>query len=231
MSPWRYGIITGEGHGRRERRSIAADSDRSTERWLRIALRLVVATMLYNILEAAVALASGMAAGSIALVGFGFDSVIETAAAAALLWRLRLESAGADEEAIEAGERRVHRFIGGTFIALAAYVLFQAIRTLWASEAAEESLIGIALALASLVVMPVVSWGKLRAAAHLGSHALRAEAKETLACSYLSFTLLMGLTAYAALGWWWADPAAALLMVPWLIREGVEGLGGEGCEG
>lgn len=86
---------------------------------------------------------------------------------------------------------------------------------------------GIALAVASLVIMPLVSWGKLRAAREIGSRALRAEAKETLACSYLSFALLLGLVANAAAGWWWADPIAALLMVPWLLKEGIEGLRGE----
>ena len=92
------------------------------------------------------------------------------------------------------------------------------------------SLVGIALAVASLVIMPLVSWGKLRAAREIGSAALRAEAKETLACSFLSFTLLLGLAANAAAGWWWADPMAALLMVPWLVKEGLEGLRGETCE-
>ena len=183
--------------------------------------------MVYNSIEALIAVVSGLAAGSIALFGFGLDSVIETAAAAVLLWRLRLESAGADEETLKRGERRVHQFVGGTFMALAAYVVIQATWTLWTHQAPEESRVGIVLAIASLVIMPLVAWGKLRAAAHVGSAALRAEAKETIACSYLSFALLLGLTANATLGWWWADPAAALLMIPWLVKEGVEGLRGE----
>jgi len=128
---------------------------------------------------------------------------------------------------IERSERRVHRFIGGTFVALALYVLFQAGWTLWQQKTVEESFLGIILAVVSLVIMPLVSWGKLRAARIIASPALRAEAKETLACSYLSFTLLLGLVANAVAGWWWADPVAALLMVPWLIKEGVEGLRGE----
>jgi divalent metal cation (Fe/Co/Zn/Cd) transporter len=93
-----------------------------------------------------------------------------------------------------------------------------------------ESLIGIILALASLVIMPLVAWGKLRVANAIGSAALRAEAKETLACSYLSLALLLGLVANATAGWWWADPVAALCMVPWLVKEGMEGLRGEHCE-
>ncbi len=102
---------------------------------------------------------------------------------------------------------------------------------LWQQEAPSESLIGILLAVTSLVIMPLVSLGKMRAASELGSAALRAEAKETLACSYLSFTLLLGLGANASVGWWWADPVAALLMTPWLIKEGMEGVRGEEYDG
>jgi divalent metal cation (Fe/Co/Zn/Cd) transporter len=199
--------------------------------WARIGLWLVGATLAYNVIEAVIALASGAAADSIALVGFGLDSGIEVAAAAVLLWRLVLETRGTDAEELERGERRVHRFVGATFLALAVYVTGQAGWTLWTREVSQESLVGIALAAASLLIMPLVSWGKLHAAREIGSAALRAEAKETLACSYLSFALLLGLVANAAAGWWWADPAAALAMVPWLIREGREGIRGESCGG
>jgi divalent metal cation (Fe/Co/Zn/Cd) transporter len=195
--------------------------------WTRIALRLVVATMAYNVLEAGVAIGSGVAARSVALIGFGLDSAIECVAATALLWRLRVEAAGADADTVERSEQRVHRLVGGTFLALAVYVTGQAAWVLWQSQAPAESPIGILLAAASLVVMPLVAWGKLRAAREIGSAALRAEARETLACSYLSATLLLGLVANAAAGWWWADPAAALAMVPWLVKEAREGLGAE----
>jgi divalent metal cation (Fe/Co/Zn/Cd) transporter len=205
-------------------------SDRSVERdWTRIGLQLVAATMAYNVAEASVALGSGVRARSVALVGFGLDSVIECVAASALFWRLRLESAGADRERIDRSEQRVHRLVGATFVALAVYVSAQALWVLWARSAPAESVVGIALAAASLVVMPAVAWGKLRAARELGSAALRAEAKETLACAYLSGTLLVGLLVNALVGWWWADPVAALLMVPWLVREGRDGLRGEAC--
>jgi len=184
--------------------------------------------MAYNGLEAVVALWAGVAAKSIALVGFGLDSVIELSAASVLLWRLWAEARAAARTTIEARERLVHRFVGATFLALALYVMAQAGLSLWRKDAAEESLVGIVLAIASLVIMPAVAWGKLRVADRIGSAALRAEAKETLACSYLSLVLLVGLVANASAQWWWADPLAALLMVPWLIKEGWEGISGDG---
>jgi divalent metal cation (Fe/Co/Zn/Cd) transporter len=198
--------------------------------WVRIGLWLVVATMAYNVVEGVVALWAGTQADSIALLGFGLDSFIECAAAAVLLWRLALEARGANPATVETSEQRVHRFVGGTFMALALYVLAQASWTLWHHETPQESVIGIILAAASLVVMPLVSWGKLHAAKEIGSAALRSEAKETLVCSYLSFTLLLGLVANAMASWWWADPIAALLMVPYLVKEGIEGIRGEHCD-
>lgn len=200
------------------------------KRWMTIGRWLVGATMAYNAIEALIALWSGIRAGSTALVGFGLDSIIELFAAGVLLWRLGVEAGGSDLEVIEASERRVHRFVGGTFIALALYVSGESFWSLWFHEEPAESFVGIALAIASLVIMPLVSLGKLRAAREIGSAALRAEAKETIACSYLSFTLLLGLAANAAFSFYWADPLAALLMVPWLFKEGIEGLRGEACD-
>ncbi len=214
------------------RAEAASDSSAETapaRDWSRIALALVLATVAYNVLEAGIALWSGAAAGSVALVGFGLDSLIECAAAGVLLWRLRLERRGADPVTLEEAEHRVHRFVGFTFFALAAYVVVQSAWILLGADAPAESWLGIALAAASLVVMPLVAWGKLRAAREIGSGALRAEAKETLACSYLSFTLLLGLAANALAGLWWADPVAALAMVPWLVKEGREGVRGDAC--
>lgn len=185
--------------------------------------------MVYNVGEAVVGIWAGTTAESIALLGFGLDSVIETAAAGLLLWRLSLDTRGSDRRKIEHTERRVHQFVGGTFLMLATYVVIQATLTLRYADPPSESSVGILLAVVSLIIMPLVAWGKLRAATAIGSGALRAEAKETLACAYLSLTLLVGLSANAALDWWWADPVAALLMVPWLIKEGREGLSAEGC--
>lgn len=188
-------------NGTAEVTSLARDAASHTARWTTIAIWLVGATMAYNVIEAVVALWSGAAADSIALLGFGLDSVIETAAAAVLLWRLWVEARGADAETVERTEQRVHRFVGWTFFALAVYVTVQSGSALWMANAPEASLVGIVLAAASLLVMPLVSWGKLRAARELASAALRAEAKETLACSYLSLALLLGLAANAAVGW------------------------------
>ncbi len=200
---------------------------REDKRWVCYAFRLVAGTMLYNIIEAIVGLWSGFRAGSIALVGFSFDSLIEIAAGGAVLWRLRTQALGATEERIERAEVRVRRFVGATFIALSAYVLAESVMKLWTRQEAAETVVGIVLALASLIVMPLVAAGKLRIGRVLQSKALLAEAKETLACSYLSLTLLVGLLATAFVGWWWADAVAALLMVPWLIREGAEGFARE----
>lgn len=206
-------------------------SSRPYSLWLRVAAWLVAATMVYNVAEAVIAIWFGLESDSIALFGFGLDSVIETGAAAVLLWRLGVEAGGADDATVARTERRVHRFVGLTFLLLALYVTVQALSTLWNQQPPEESVVGIVLAAVSLTAMPLVSWGKLRAARELGSAALRAEAKETLACSYLSLALLLGLVANAVAGWWWADPAAALLMVPWLVKEGREGLSEEHCSG
>jgi divalent metal cation (Fe/Co/Zn/Cd) transporter len=208
---------------------LAARGGAASSRWMRIALWLVAGTMAYNAVEAGVALWAGERAGSISLLGFGLDSLIELAAALALLWRLSREWAGAEHAAIERSERFVHRFVGATFLALAAYVVADAGWTLYARAEPSASVVGIVLAAASLGVMPLMAWGKLRAARRVGSAALRAEALETLACSYLSAVLLLGLGANALLGWWWMDPAAALTMVPWLLKEGREGLRGEAC--
>jgi divalent metal cation (Fe/Co/Zn/Cd) transporter len=178
--------------------------------------------MVYNTLEAVVALWAGIGADSIALVGFGLDSVIELIAATVVLWRLNVEARGASPDRVLGAERRVRRVVGTTFFVLAVYVTLQAGWTLMSRHAPSESVLGLVLAVASLVVMPLIAWGKLRAADALASRALRAEAMETLACSYLSFCLLLGLGLNALAGWWWADPGAALLMVPWLIHEGRE---------
>jgi len=205
-------------------RAIAPARDVGLVRW---ALWLLGFTIAYNIVEGVIAVWFGSAAGSTSLVAFGLDSGIECGAAAVLSWRIAVDLRGADEERTEAAERRAMRFVGGTFVALAIYVTAEAATTLWNREAPEVSPVGIVLTVVSLLVMPTLSWMKLRNAKRIGSKALVSEAKETIACAWLSAITLAGLAANATVGWWWADPVAGLAMIPWLAREGVEGLRGE----
>ena len=193
-------------------------------RWLRRAEWLVLGTLLYNVAEAVVALWAGERADSIALLGFGLDSLIEVMAGTVVLWRLMVERTVVGEHRIDVVERRARRLVGVTFWLLAIYVTAQAGLTLWRRAPAEASAVGLVLAGLSLVLMPVLALGKIRAARALESAALAAEAQETLACAYLSLCLLVGLGLNAALGWWWADPAGALAMVPWLWLQGKEAL-------
>ena len=174
--------------------------------------------------EAVIAVGAGWLAGSIALVGFGLDSVIETIAALALYRRLRAEQAGAIKEETEAHERRALFIVGVTFFLLSGYIAFEAASTLWTEEPPEVSRAGMILAVVSLVVMPTLAIAKHRAGKALSSRALVADAKETFVCSYLSLTLLAGLGLNALFGWWWADPAAALAMLPLVIHEGWEAI-------
>ncbi|MGE0175306.1 MAG: cation transporter [Oligoflexales bacterium] len=198
---------------------------------LKIGIALVAFTILYNVLESVIALFSGYQAESIALVGFGFDSLIEVSAAVLVLWRLMLQLRQASDERVEQAETGVHRFVGVTFFALSLYILFDAGMLLLHQEAPKESLIGIIMAIVSLIIMPVLAWGKIKVAKAINSASLAAEAKETIACSLLSLILLMGLSANALWGWWWADPVAGLAMIPWLIKEGIVGIKGEVCCG
>lgn len=187
---------------------------------IRTAKFLLIFTIAYNVLEGIIAVLAGIAAGSIALVAFGADSYLEIAAASLVLWRLSALESDQSEQI----EEQVERFIGWTFLALATVVIVQAVINLIRGEGASESPIGIILAIASIIVMPGVALWKLRVAAYGNIRSVAAEAKETLACSYLSVTLLIGLVANATIGWWWLDAVTALLLVPWLIREGLEGM-------
>ena len=189
--------------------------------------RLEYFTLAWNGFEAAVALVAGALAGSIALLGFGLDSVIETASAAILLWRFR---ADADVQRREHAERTAHRLVGICFLLLAAYVTAEAVRALWTKAQPERSLLGILIAVAAVIVMPLLGRAKRRVAAQLSSRALRADSRQADFCAYLSAILLAGLLLHRLLGWWWADAAAALVMVPIIAREGVQGLRGEACD-
>lgn len=193
---------------------------------LTLATALLWATLVYNVAEGAVGVTAGAVAGSVALMGFGLDSFIEVTAASVLLWRLRMPDT---DPAVEARELLARRIVGATFVALAVYILAQAAYVLATGSEPDSSPVGIGLAVASLALMPALGLAKRRNARQLHSHALIAESTETLVCSYLSVTLLIGLGANAAFGWWWADIAAALAMVPWIAKEGLEGLRGELC--
>lgn len=183
-------------------------------------------TISWNLLEGAIAIAAGSFAGSVALIGFGFDSLIETSSGAILLWRLRAERSGHE---IERVERRALRLVGISFMVLAAYVTFGSVRNLLIRREPERSDIGIALAILSLIVMPVLARLKRKTAASLDSGALRADSRQTSICAYLSAILLCGLGLNAVFGWWWADSLAAVLMVPIILKEGLEALRGEVC--
>ena len=195
---------------------------------LRRGLRLEYFTVGWNILEGIIAVAAGIVAGSIALIGFGVDSFVETVSGAILIWRLSAEARGTlDEEAVERVEHRAERLVGIAFLLLAAYVAFEAIRTLAAQEAPEASPVGIVLTALSIVVMLWLARAKRQTGEALGSRALIADSAQTYACWYLSVVTLAGLGLNALLGWWWADPVAALGIAVLLVREGVEAVRGE----
>ena len=184
------------------------------------ALVLEYLSLGWNVLETVVGLAAGLAAGSVALIGFGLDSVVESSSAGALTWRLRKERRGAAEA--EDVERRAVRLVAIAFIALAVYIGARSIFDLVTRSRPEESPIGIALALLSLIVMPVLAARKRSMARELDSRALDADARQTSLCTYISALLLIGLVANAALGWWWADPVAGLGIAVLAAKEGRE---------
>jgi divalent metal cation (Fe/Co/Zn/Cd) transporter len=188
--------------------------------------RLEYFTIAWNSLEGLVAILSGLVAGSIALVGFGIDSLIEVTSGAALLWRL---SADVNEEKRERIESVTLRIVGVCFIALTLYVSYDSVTALLHREAPERSASGIVLAIASLIVMPLLARAKRRVARGISSGAMFADARQTDFCVYLSAILLGGLLLNALLGWWWADPIAALVMAPIIGKEGVEALQGKTC--
>jgi len=185
-------------------------------------------TITWNCAECAIALLAGWWAGSIALTGFGLDSAIEVASAAALLWRLRRDHMA---ERRSSDDRSALKVVGWCFFALAVYVAADAVLMVLRRESPTESWLGIALASLSLAVMPLLARAKRRVAAGLDSAALAADARQTDLCAYLSALLLAGLAGNALFGWWWMDPAAALVMAPVIAREGWQALQGKTCSG
>jgi divalent metal cation (Fe/Co/Zn/Cd) transporter len=183
-------------------------------------------TIVYNSLEGLVSILAGLFAGSVSLIGFGLDSLIEVTSGAALLWRLQQEL---DLHRREQVERIAVRIVGWCFIVLALYILYQSASSLIRHEQPERSIPGIILACVSVVVMPILAKSKRRVAAGIGSNAMKADSRQTDFCTCLSAILLCGLILNALLGWWWADPAAGLLMVPIIAKEGINGLRGREC--
>jgi divalent metal cation (Fe/Co/Zn/Cd) transporter len=183
---------------------------------------LAAASVTYNVLEAVVAITAGAVAGSVALVGFGLDSLVEVSSGLVILWQFR-------HKLPETRERQALRLIGISFFALAAYVTIESLRALTGDAQPDVSPIGIALAATSLLVMPFLSWAQRRTGRALGSGSVVADSKQTLLCTYLSAVLLVGLVLNATLGWSWADPLAGLVIAAVALKEGVEAWRGDAC--
>ncbi len=186
--------------------------------------QLEYVTVGWNTVEAVIAITAGAAAGSVSLIGFGLDSIIESSSGAVLLWRLKEGDEGRRRE------ERALKLVGWCFLLLAGYVLIDASNALFFKSRPESSIIGIVLAAVSLIVMPVLAHYKRRVATRIGSKALEADSRQTDFCAYLSAILLVGLLLNTLLGWWWADPVAALAMVPIIALEGRRAIRAERCE-
>ena len=189
--------------------------------------RLEYFTIAWNAVEGIVAIGTGVIAGSISLVGFGIDSFIEVTSGSILLWRMLVD---ADMHRRASNEKWALRFVGISFLLLAAYIAYESATDLVAGRAPEQSVPGIVLACVSLIVMPLLSRAKRKVGRALGSAAMHADAKQTEFCTYLSAILLLGLLLNSFLGVWWSDPVAALVMVPIIAKEGVEGMQGKTCD-
>lgn len=205
----------------------AAESDRRPEQVGR-ALRLEFLTVGWNVAEGVVAVAAAVAAGSVALLGFGIDSFVETASGAIMIWRLRAEGAHRlSNAALDALEHRARRLVAASLFLLAAWIAFDAGRTLWAGEHPAASVVGMAVTGLSLAVMMWLARAKRRVARDLGSRAMEADAFQTTACWWLSIAALVGLGLNGALGWWWADPVAGLVIAGLVVKEGRDAWSGE----
>lgn len=196
---------------------------------IRHALRLEWLTIGWNVVEGIVAISAAVLAGSVALLGFGIDSFVESASGAVLVWRLLAEQRGLDPEQVERLDARAHKLVGASLFLLGGYIALDAAVALWNRDAPRPSAVGIVLAVVSIFAMQWLARAKRRAARRLGSRALEADAFQTTACFWLSVITLVGVGLNAALGWWWADPVAALGMTLFIAREGVDAWRGEEC--
>ena len=203
--------------------SITVDRDAA----LRRGRRLEYFTVGWNSLEALASILAGILAGSIALVAFGLDSVIETVSGVALIWRLHQSNDAAHRRA--AAEKTSLRIVGVCFVLLAVYVLVDSAHALFTHEIPDRSIFGIVVTIVSVIVMPLLARAKRKVAVAISSNALHADSRQTDLCAYLSAIVLVGLSLNAFLGWWWADPVAGLLMVPIIASEGRDALRGKDC--
>ena len=191
------------------------------------AIGLEYFTIAYNIAEGVVSLVLGGLASSVALIGFGLDSFVESFSGLVVLWRFRCEAQGQGGQSTL--ESSALRYVGWSFLLLSTYIFVESVRKLWLQEPPDPSPLGILLAVLSLIVMPVLARKKYDIGKRLNSSAMVGDSKQALACSLLSVALLLGLSLNAAFDWWWADPIAGLAMVPWLLKEGQGALRGEAC--
>lgn len=202
------------------RRATLTEPER--QRLGRRAQLLAGASVTYNVIEAVIAITAGVVAGSVALIGFGLDSIVEVSSGLIILWQFR-------HRLPESRERTALRLMAISFFALAAYVSFESVRALVSGHQPDSSTVGIMLAALSLVIMPFLSWAQRRTGRALGSNAVVADGTQTLLCTYLSAVLLLGLVLNATLGWYWADPIAGLVIAAVAVREGLEAWRGESC--
>jgi divalent metal cation (Fe/Co/Zn/Cd) transporter len=197
---------------------------------LRRGLRLEYLTVGWNVVEGLLAIAAALAAGSVALLGFGLDSFVETASGAIIVWRLLAEQRATDHERIEAIEHRAQRLVAASLVGLAVFIVYDAVSTLVTGEQPAASPLGVLIAALSLGVMWWLARAKRRTAIALGSRAMQADAFQTTACWWLSLAVLVGVGLNTAFGLWWADPAAALIIPVFLLREAREAWEGEDCD-
>jgi divalent metal cation (Fe/Co/Zn/Cd) transporter len=209
-----------------DNRTVAATTKPDRRKLVLRGQRIEYFTIGYNCIEGLVSIAAGALAGSVSLIGFGLDSLVEVTSGAALLWRLHHDADRAQRERVE---RTTLRIVGGCFVALAMYILYASATALARHEVPERSIPGIVIAAVSVVAMPLLARAKRRVAAGIGSGAMQADSRQTDFCTYLSAILLGGLLLNALAGWWWADPVAGLAMVPIIGKEGVAGLRGKRC--
>lgn len=182
-------------------------------------------SILWMIVEAGVAIAAGLVAHSLALVAFGADSVIELVAGSVLLWRLYVEARGASQQRIERAEKMASWIVGIALLALAVYIVVAVVHAFWTHQGAQSSVLGMGLAILSGILMPVLARAKKRIGAEIGSQALKADGSCSIVCAYMAWTVLVGVVFTALLGWWWIDSLAALALVYFVVKEGIEAIG------